>query len=34
VVVTHDPFTASYAEKVIRMRNGVIETIDAESNAA
>lgn len=25
VVVTHDPFTASYAERVIRMRDGRIE---------
>ena len=28
VVVTHDPFTASYAERVIRMRDGRIETDD------
>lgn len=34
VVVTHDPFTASYAEKVIRMRDGAIETMDAEQDVA
>lgn len=28
VVVTHDPFTASYAERVIRMRDGRIEADD------
>jgi putative ABC transport system ATP-binding protein len=32
VVVTHDPFTASYAEKVIRMRDGLIES-DEEPSA-
>lgn len=34
VVVTHDPFTASYAEKVIRMRDGVIETMESDPDAA
>jgi ABC-type lipoprotein export system ATPase subunit len=32
-VVTHDPFTASYAEKVIRMRDGLIEPADEEPTA-
>lgn len=31
VVVTHDPFTASYAERVIRMRDGLILDPDEEN---
>ncbi|NLE74271.1 MAG: ABC transporter ATP-binding protein [Actinobacteria bacterium] len=31
VVVTHDPFTASYAERVIRMRDGHILSPDEEN---
>jgi putative ABC transport system ATP-binding protein len=33
VVVTHDPFTASYAEKVIRMRDGLVERTEEEPAA-